>query len=601
MSKQIAPAIPALPPLSLVKDEATRRALQALADGWNVRNGSVGDGTERFLTEADVLSMASTVVISGLGLSGPSSPSAPGTGGSAGGGGTLSDLSVKLLEMLNLPVDLSSALAHAQEALSYLSAENNLSIARIQAMEDGFLSERTERIADGSALRSEVTGIKASVSNNYAAILEEQTVRVTQYDAMAQQITTLAAETDGNFAAVQTTLNAQSSELAAQASAITALGVEVDDNAAAILSEQTARATADGALASQITSVVATTNSKNSVFVQSTAPIAKAVNDLWINTSDGNRLMRWNGSSWVPADDGRVAQSLALINSETTARANADSALASDLTTVATVLNGNVATVQQHAQSINGIEAQWTIKTDVNGHVAGIGLMNDGKSSSFVVNATDFVVARPGYADRVPFQINSSGIFFNGTVSFANDAGKLDGVAGSTVVANAAAGASAGSAIGYWVRPNTTLIDGNKIYTGDAYVDTLQIKGNAVTVPVSATGGTSVSTASTDFGGGKVAVIVTASGSTGGAFGSSNETYSLGLQVKKNGSLLKTIDLGSETFYSSEGGGSGYVKASGAWVIQDTPSGSASYSATLVGDGPTTTGSCAIVALGVKR
>ena len=122
-----------------------------------------------------------------------------------------------------------------------------------------------------------------------------------------------------------------------------------------------------------------------------------------------------------------------------------------------------------------------------------------------------------------------------------------------------------------------------------------------MTVPVSATGGTSVSTASTDFGGGKVAVIVTASGSTGGALGGTNEVYSLALQIKKNGSLLKNIDLGLEVFYSSEGSGEGYVKASGAWVIQDTPSGSASYSATLVGNGPTTTGSCAIVALGVKR
>ncbi|WP_428398310.1 carbohydrate-binding protein [Marinobacter salarius] len=34
-----------------------------------------------------------------------------------------------------------------------------------------------------------------------------------------------------------------------------------------------------------------------------------------------------------------------------------------------------------------------------------------------------------------------------------------------------------------WIRPSTTLIDGNKIFTGDAYVDTLQIKGQAVTFP----------------------------------------------------------------------------------------------------------------------
>jgi len=37
-----------------------------------------------------------------------------------------------------------------------------------------------------------------------------------------------------------------------------------------------------------------------------------------------------------------------------------------------------------------------------------------------------------------------------------------------------------------WTRPGQTLIDGNKIFTGDAYVDTLQIQGNAVTVTASA-------------------------------------------------------------------------------------------------------------------
>lgn len=37
-----------------------------------------------------------------------------------------------------------------------------------------------------------------------------------------------------------------------------------------------------------------------------------------------------------------------------------------------------------------------------------------------------------------------------------------------------------------WKKPGYTLIDGNKIFTGDAYVDTLQIKGEAVTIPAGA-------------------------------------------------------------------------------------------------------------------
>lgn len=45
------------------------------------------------------------------------------------------------------------------------------------------------------------------------------------------------------------------------------------------------------------------------------------------------------------------------------------------------------------------------------------------------------------------------------------------------------AASDAGNRLDDWERPGTTRIDGNKIYTGDAYVDTLQIKGNAVTIP----------------------------------------------------------------------------------------------------------------------
>ena len=41
----------------------------------------------------------------------------------------------------------------------------------------------------------------------------------------------------------------------------------------------------------------------------------------------------------------------------------------------------------------------------------------------------------------------------------------------------------ASQSIDAWTKPGTTLIDGNQIFTGDAYVDTLQIKGQAVTFP----------------------------------------------------------------------------------------------------------------------
>lgn len=51
-----------------------------------------------------------------------------------------------------------------------------------------------------------------------------------------------------------------------------------------------------------------------------------------------------------------------------------------------------------------------------------------------------------------------------------------------------------------WTRPGSTLINGNKIFTGDAYVDTLQIQGQAVTFPRGAqrTSAITVDASSTD-------------------------------------------------------------------------------------------------------
>lgn len=67
-----------------------------------------------------------------------------------------------------------------------------------------------------------------------------------------------------------------------------------------------------------------------------------------------------------------------------------------------------------------------------------------------------------------------------------------------------------------WRRPGSTLIDGNKIFTGDAYVDTLQIKGQAVTFPASSyaagtytvgTSWTTVRSLTVDIEGGKVQIM----------------------------------------------------------------------------------------------
>jgi hypothetical protein len=51
------PTIPAIPPLSSIQDPAVRAVLTALVLGWQVRNGQVGGGEQKFLTAAEVDAM----------------------------------------------------------------------------------------------------------------------------------------------------------------------------------------------------------------------------------------------------------------------------------------------------------------------------------------------------------------------------------------------------------------------------------------------------------------------------------------------------------------------------------------------------------------
>lgn len=81
---------------------------------------------------------------------------------------------------------------------------------------------------------------------------------------------------------------------------------------------------------------------------------------------------------------------------------------AAQVSTLNTTVNGQSASIQTLSQTTadinNRMSAQWTVKTDVNGRVAGIGLFNDGNTSSFYVRVDRFAVgdnttgARPCFA-----------------------------------------------------------------------------------------------------------------------------------------------------------------------------------------------------------
>ena len=208
-----------------------------------------------------------------------------------------------------------------------------------------------------------------------AQLQSEQTTRANADSALASDITTLQSSVGTNTTAIQTEQTARANADSAIASDVTSLTTTVGNNAAAISAETTARSNADSALASDITS---------------------------LNTATGNNA--------------------AAISAETTARSNADSALASDITTLNTTVSGNSTSISTQATSINGLEAQYTVKIDNNGAVAGYGLASTttaagGITSEFIVNADRFAIMRGGSnttAASVPFAVQASATTING-------------------------------------------------------------------------------------------------------------------------------------------------------------------------------------------
>lgn len=57
-----------------------------------------------------------------------------------------------------------------------------------------------------------------------------------------------------------------------------------------------------------ISDAQATADGKIVTFAQGTAPVAASVGDLWIDTSDNNRLYRWNGSMWLEYRDKTITE-----------------------------------------------------------------------------------------------------------------------------------------------------------------------------------------------------------------------------------------------------------------------------------------------------
>lgn len=121
-------------------------------------------------------------------------------------------------------------------------------------------------------------------------------------------------------------------------------------------------------------------------------------------------------TDWTPAPEDNsglqeIRSTVQVVQTALTKATGDIKSLGERITTVQSKADGNTATVQTHARSINGLEAQYTVKVDVNGKVAGYGLAttprNGTPESKFIVNADRFGVGSTGKADVFPFVVDT--------------------------------------------------------------------------------------------------------------------------------------------------------------------------------------------------
>lgn len=200
-------------------------------------------------------------------------------------------------------------------------------------------------------------------------------------------------QTMENNATAERVLNTKVEDgLMAEATERLKLTARLDETSAAVQEETIARAEGDDVLAQRITTMGAQ-NDQNIAAIQQKLN-ADAQNGVAITL---NALSQ-----------DKALESQAIAERTLTVKYNEEVAERLLLAIKQGETQAALEAFNQIVNGPNGLVAQSYIKTDVNGHVAGVGLYNDGNASEFVVVANRFLIANADGSATPIFEINGT-------------------------------------------------------------------------------------------------------------------------------------------------------------------------------------------------
>jgi hypothetical protein len=218
----------------------------------------------------------------------------------------------------------------------------------------------------------------------------------------------------------------------------------------------------------------ATADGKAKTYVQDNEPTGGAYNigDLWIDTNDGNKLYRYNGTAWVSAQDGAISTAQSTANGKN--KVYYDTAAPGSTPNTAGDIWWQYASGIVIAQFVGGGGTTWTSAPIGNAVIANLDAGKITTGFLDVAGTVAITTDKTKSGNQARIEINSLGFFaYNGTtttVSITNSGTALftGSITGSTITGGTIRTSATGRRIEITTASSGAIYfyDGNSSYNG---------------------------------------------------------------------------------------------------------------------------------------
>jgi predicted nucleic acid-binding Zn-ribbon protein len=281
-----------------------------------------------------------------------------------------------------------------------------------------------------TALTTRVTANEGSITSQSSDITSLQSSLTSVTDSATANSTAISA-LDTRVTSAEGTITSQSSDITSLQSDLTTAEGDITTNASAVSALDTRVTSAEGTITSQssdITSLQSSLTTTNTNVTSNATAITGL--DTRVTSAEGSITSQASDitslqSSLTTANTNITGNATAIsgIDTRVTSAEGSITSISTDITTLQTSVGDNSTSITTQATSINGLEAQYTVKIDNNGRIAGYGLASTAgdstPTSEFVVIADKFSVVNPSSTvdnPIIPFQISNNKILMTSDV-----------------------------------------------------------------------------------------------------------------------------------------------------------------------------------------